>query len=96
MTQLAQQNRVDETPFQDMIRKRTFSAIVLPFDMDINPASWKEEGWWSQFTEETARVIHQNYRVMPSGFADPTDPGIRHRGYYSLFGLNYLYLKRTP
>ncbi len=96
MTQLAQQNRVDETPFQDMIRRREFAAIVLPFDMDLNPDAWKEEGWWSQFTETTARVIHQNYRVVPAALTDPNDPTTRFRGYYSLFGLNYLYLKRTP
>lgn len=96
MTQLADQGRVDETAFQEMIRKKTFSAIVLPFDMDLDPNAWKEGGWWTQFSQGTARVIHENYRVMPSVLVNPNDPDTRNRGYYSLFGVNYLYLRRTP
>ncbi len=96
MTQLANQHMIDETPFREMIKKKAFEAIVLPFDLERNPDSWKDEGYWSQFTEETARVIHQNYRLSPAGFIDPKEPDTPYHGYYSLFSANYLYLRRTP
>jgi hypothetical protein len=95
MTQLTKEQRFDPTPFYKMIQERTFSALVLPFDLDLSLEAWKEEGWWSQFTDGIVHLIHQNYRVVPAAPFNPAFPDLRIRGYYSPFGINYLYLKRT-
>lgn len=94
MRQLSQQGRVDLTPFHKMLSDRVFTAIVLPFDLTGNPDAWKDEGWWSQFSEETARLIDRGYRVEPPGAVDPRAADPRMRGYYSPFGTNYLYLRK--
>lgn len=94
MTQLAEQGRFDPAPFIRMIQEKKFNAIVLPFDLDMNPDAWKDDGWWSQFTEEVAAAVARGYRVVPAAPFSPATPDVRFRGYYSPFGNNYLYLRK--
>jgi len=99
MTQLAKQGQWDPKPFHDQIRRKAFSALVLPIDLDANPSSWKSEEWWTQSTEKTARIIRKSYRVEPRlrrpPSRNPYDSDPRFvRGYHSSFGTNYLYLPR--
>ena len=99
MTQLSQQNRWDIAPFHKKIRNKEFEALVLPIDLGADPEAWTREEWWSQFPVETARVIHENYRVEPR-MKPPLPEGWRSmdprllRGYLSPFWTNYLYLPR--
>lgn len=93
MTQLSEQKMWEIEPFHQMIREKRFNAVVLPCDLDLDPNSWTD-GWWSQLSEETARLFHQHYRVVPLAPIDPQNPNPRVRGYFSPFGTNYLYIKR--
>lgn len=99
MTQLAKQNRWDITPFHQKIRNKEFAALVLPIDLDADPKAWEKEEWWSQFPQETAELLHKNYRVEPR-MKPPLPKGWRSidprflRGYLSPIWTNYLYVPR--
>ena len=99
MTQLTLDGVWNPAPLYASIRDKKYSALVLPIDLDRDPAAWTREEWWTQFTPELAQIIRENYRVeprlrrLPPDVPPDSDPRWI-RGYVSPFWTNYLYLPR--
>jgi len=94
MRQLVESGRVDPSEFHQMIRDKKFNAVVLPFDMEMDPEKWNTEAYWTQFSNELGRLIDENYRLVPANRPETWKLDRRYRGYFSPFQTNYLYRPR--